>query len=416
MSDPEGALIDAVRRAIVPAPERLGVAVSGGGDSTALLAAVVQALPETQVFAATVDHGLRPGSRGEAIRAGQRAQALGVAHDILTWEGWDGRGNVQAMARAARYRLLVDWAHTSGLSSIALGHTMEDQAETMLMRLARRSGVDGLSGIPPRRKIDGIAFIRPFLTLRRAALRAYLRQQDMAWEDEPSNEDPRFDRIRMRQSAELLDRLGLTSDALAEVAQNMALAREALEHQTALAARQWAVRLAGDIDFDVQGLSQLPGEILRRLVVAAVIWVAGLEYPPRRAAVAAALAQAMAGQTASLGGCLLVPWRGRLRVCREYKAVQEETCGPQDVWDNRFVLCSDDAPPDGCLIRALGPEGLAACPNWRDTGHPRESLLSAPSLWCAATLIAAPMAGFSAGHRFEHTNAAELFTLSNISH
>jgi tRNA(Ile)-lysidine synthase len=181
-------------------PARVGVALSGGGDSTALLALAAgwAAAAGVALAAATVDHGLRPGARAEAAAAGEMARGLGVAHDILAWQGWTGRGNLQDAARRARRALLADWARARGIDAVLLGHTADDQAETVLMRLARGSGVDGLSGMAALRRADGITWARPLLGTRRALVAGLAAGRGHGLAEDPSNADPRFFRVRAR--------------------------------------------------------------------------------------------------------------------------------------------------------------------------------------------------------------------------
>ena len=145
------AALEAALAAVFPdaRPTALGVAVSGGGDSVALLCLMADwAAPrEVRLAAATVDHGLRPEAAAEAAGVAALCGRLGLAHATLRWEGWDGRGNLMDAARRARRRLLADWAAEQGLAAVALAHTRDDQAETVLMRLARGAGVDGLSAM-----------------------------------------------------------------------------------------------------------------------------------------------------------------------------------------------------------------------------------------------------------------------------
>ncbi|MCB2123065.1 MAG: tRNA lysidine(34) synthetase TilS, partial [Rhodobacteraceae bacterium] len=125
--------------------DRLGVAVSGGSDSTALLCllADLRGTGGPDLAAVTVDHGLRPEAAGEARSVAALCARLGVSHTICRWDGWDGTGNLPDQARRARQNLIAGWASGLGIGAVALAHTRDDQAETVLLRLARGSGVDG---------------------------------------------------------------------------------------------------------------------------------------------------------------------------------------------------------------------------------------------------------------------------------
>jgi len=183
--------------ALPPGP--LGVAISGGGDSTALLLLLHAA--RRAVLAVTVDHGLRPESAAEAAAVGALCAARGIPHDTLVWAEGPESGNLQARARQARRRLIADWARGRGIGDVALGHTLDDQAETVLLRLARGSGVDGLAAMAAVAEGDGVRWHRPLLGIGRGALRDWLRGEGVAWIDDPSNEDPRFDRVRVRAAS-----------------------------------------------------------------------------------------------------------------------------------------------------------------------------------------------------------------------
>ncbi len=397
-------------------PERLGVAVSGGGDSVALLHILTRCFGANgpEIHAVTVDHGLRAGSADEATMVARLAGDLSVPHDTLRWEGWDGTGNLQDQARRARYRLLSRWARSRGVEMLALAHTADDQAETVLMRLGRAAGVDGLSGIPERRIERGVTFVRPLLGVTRQALRAYLTRNAVEWVEDPSNQDDRFDRIRARRALQALQPLGITVTALADVARHMAQARAALDWYAFLAARDVARLDAGDVLIDRRGFRILPEEIARRMLARVVRWVAGGEYPPRRAPLAGAIDAIRHGRRVTLAGCVVGGDAARARVCREYAAVRDTRCAAGGIWDGRWRLIGPD--PQGCEVRALGRDGLASCPAWRETGRPAECLIATPSVWRGDELIAAPVAGRAGQWRAETMQGDEEFFASFLSH
>lgn len=417
----DAAIVRRVCGAFIDAPQRrIGIAVSGGGDSVALMHILARGLGERadfHLFAATVDHGLRAAAAAEARAVAALAGRLGIAHDILEWRGWDGAGNLQARARAARYELLAEWARRRRVEVLALGHTADDQAETVLMRLARSSGVTGLAAMAPERRQDGLILRRPLLGLRRAELRDYLRRNDVPWAEDPGNEDTAFNRIRARRALEVLAPVGITVEALAGVARNMRAAREAIEWHALQAARDLVRLDGGDLLFDLSGFCDLPGETARLLLVRAVQWIGGCEYPPRSQPVAAALAAVRAGETVTLAGCLLRrEGGGTLRICREHAAVAGLRTSVGEIWDRRWRLTRAGGAEAGLEVGALGPEGLAAVADWRACGRPRWSLLASPAVWRGDELIAAPLAGMADGWRAEPCAGAGDFFATILSH
>ena len=242
---------------------RIGIAVSGGPDSLALLLLAAAARPG-QVEAATVDHQLREGSRQEAEFVGGICGQLGVPHHILPVTVGHG-ASLQSHARAARYDALGEWAIGRDLQAVATAHHVDDQAETLLMRLARGAGLGGLVGVRHSRPLEpGVALIRPLLEWRRAELGAIVAAAGITPIDDPANRDPRHDRSRFRgmlAQAEWAD-----PERLAASARWLADADEALEWAAAglLATRMSTTGEA--IAIDAAGL---PREIQRRLLLAA---------------------------------------------------------------------------------------------------------------------------------------------------
>jgi tRNA(Ile)-lysidine synthase len=388
------ALIDSVASVLGEiSPQRLGVAVSGGGDSVALLAVLADyaRARDIELHVVTVDHGVRPEARQEIAFVTNLCARWGLEHHVEYWTGWTGQGNFQAMARDARYALMADWAYANEIGHIALGHTADDQAETFLMRLARGAGVDGLSAMAPRRITHGITWVRPFLKVERAALRTYLKAAHLSWCEDPSNESRDYERIRVRDALAVLGTVGITIEGLVQVAQNMAKAREALDWQTFLTAREVATIQGGAVALDRRRLLTQPDEIGRRLLVHSVRWISGSAYAPRGPTVARALAALRSGKTSTLDGCMVEAAGPTVWVFREHNAVREAVCEVGETWDNRWLVEGPDDNPD-LEVRALGFEALAGIDGWRDIGLPRAALAASPAVWYDDTLIAAPIA------------------------
>ena len=383
----------------------LGLAVSGGGDSMAML----HLAAGTGARVVTVDHGLRPEAAAEAAAVGQVCAGLGLRHDIVHWH-WDQRGNLQDAARRGRRALIADWARRVGVQAVALAHTRDDVAETFVMRLARGAGVDGLAAMAARWQEGGVTWLRPLLSATRAELREYLLGIGGAWVEDPSNDNPRFDRVRVRKALAVLAPLGITAERLGEVAAHLAEARDALDAVTEAAARRVLHDLAGAVRFDAAWVGE-SAEVQRRLVLRVIATIAPHDYGPRGPAVQALRERLLAGKPGVLAGCRFVVQRGQLWACREARAVAGLVCDQGQVWDGRWRLDG----PKGAQVRALGA-GLALCPDWRAVGVPRAALLASPSLWLGDSLIAAPHAGFGTGYSANPLFPATPLQVLGITH
>lgn len=279
-------------RALRPDAGRLGLAVSGGPDSLALLLLAAAALPG-RVEAATVDHGLRPDSAAEAEAVARTCASLGVTHAILPVSVEPG--NVQANARRARYAALADWIATRGLAALATAHHADDQAETLLLRLNRASGVAGLAGTRARGTVPGsaIPLLRPLLGWRKAELAEIIAGAGIAAAQDPSNADDRFDRARLRKALAGADWIDVP--AVAESAAHLADADAALDWA---ARREWAECVTAE-GLGMTYRPQAPRAIALRVLTRIVTQLDGEE--PRGGAVARLFEALLAGQTASIG-------------------------------------------------------------------------------------------------------------------
>jgi tRNA(Ile)-lysidine synthase len=356
--------------------------VSGGGDSTALLHLAVRA--GLTVEAVTVDHRLRLESAAEAAGVAAACARLGVPHQVRVWDHGPVSGNLMDVGRRARMALIAAWARDRGLAHVALGHTQDDQAETLLMGLARVAGISGLSGMRRQWVEGGVTFHRPLLDTGREALRDWLAGQGIAWAEDPTNDNPRFTRTRARRVLAALSSLGISAAGLSEVAGHLAQVQEALAVQVRAAAAAHVTEAAGALRVDA-GLWDQPLEVQRQLLAQAVGWLSHADYLPRADALARFRAALAGGRTATLQGCRCQNgW-----ILREARDLRGMEAG---LWDGRWQVTG----PAG-EVRALGPAGLRQCPDWRSLGLPRQVLEVTPALWQGAVLIAAPAAGFGLG-------------------
>ena len=268
------------------------VAVSGGGDSLALmhlLRAFAAAQKLTPPIVLTVDHGLRKSSAKDARQVVAWAGQAGLKAHVLTWRGKKPARGVEAGAREARYRLMGAWLAKKGIATLFLGHTQDDQAETFLLRLARGSGLDGLAGMGARAPwpVPGfaqLALARPLLAMRRDHLRDYLIAKGLTWLEDPMNADAAFDRVKIRNAQAALCEAGLSPARIAAAASHLARARESLEIVTQAVLQRAARRLEsglGGILLDPSALAAAPREVGLRALAAVLMAVGGQAYRPR---------------------------------------------------------------------------------------------------------------------------------------
>ena len=243
------------------------LAVSGGPDSTALLLMASQwarLRGGPRLEAATVDHGLRPESAGEAAAVAKLCGSLGVPHHTLVWSGPKPKTRLQERAREARYALLAERAKEIGADFVVSAHHLDDQAETVLFRLTRGSGIGGLAGMAERSTRDGVTLARPLLGLSKAELIAYCEAEDVDYVRDASNEDPRYARTRMRALLKALKTEGLDARGLSRLARRAAQVEDALERQSFAAEAR--LRLFESGLCDAGKLFAEPIEIVQRLL------------------------------------------------------------------------------------------------------------------------------------------------------
>ncbi len=434
-------LSDAAFAALMAAsPPRFpwAVAVSGGADSVALMVlcarwAAREEHPRPLVL--TVDHGLRPEAARDAESVARWAASYGLDCEILRWQGHKPETGLQAAARRARYRLLGAACRSRGITCLLTAHTEEDQAETFLLRLGRGSGVTGLSAMAPRAPLPDpdyrdIELVRPLLTVSRSRLRETLRRAGQEWIDDPSNEDSRFARVRMRRLLPLLAEQGLTPRQLAATAARLGRARQALEVMTDQVCAQ-AARFdpAGYVRLEGSALCAAPEEVGLRVLARLLKAVSGAVYPPRlqrlerlyACLVARGARGGSAFRGATLAGCRVISTGrdGSVLITREWRALNRHQktltgtvslCGASRlVWDNRFEVCLEAPAGPGGLegeVRALGRSGWqvlradldqgraicdpAALPPHRVPAAVRPTL---PALWVGDDLAAVPHFG-----------------------
>lgn len=344
----EGDLVERFARLAGSGPIALGV--SGGSDSAALMyiaacwrTAGAPATPPITVL--TVDHQLRQASAAEAQTVRQQAHALGLRHETLVWHGNKPQSGVAAGSREARYDLMTRWCVAHDVGRLYVAHTLDDQAETLIMRLARGSGVDGLSAMAPETVLNGVVLARPFLDVSRAQLQNHLSATERSWIDDPTNMDEAFERVRVRKALGVLDGIGVTARQIATSARRLQRARQTLEtNTTAAMERHVMVHPAGYCMIAGDLVASETEDIVLRVLNKCLRAVGGLTYPPRQMAVEDLCAHLDVGgrQTHTLAGCLVSVQGQNVLIAREPGRMPAEplplNAGQEALWDGRFQV------------------------------------------------------------------------------
>jgi tRNA(Ile)-lysidine synthase len=350
------------------------IAFSGGGDSLALLRLVQQQLPDLDCRALVVDHNLRSGSDADARRAAATASALGVPVRVeaLVWPATAQPG--QGAARAARNRALCEEARRLGARIVLLAHTLDDQAETLLLRASAGSGWRGLAGVaglapaPVWPEGRGLAFARPLLGARRSQLRQFLRADGAEWIDDPANENERYARVRARRLLRELEGANFDVARLGRLASALRRKSEAFDREAASLIGRACAFSVDQIALDLaRWADESDGPIRARALSALLTAASGAEREPSPDAVerlAGALGSGFRGAT--LGGARLACLGGAVRIGRDPGALTGRvgggpglaplalTRGKETVWDGRLALVPTEAGWRVCPGRA-GP-------------------------------------------------------------
>lgn len=390
------------------------LAVSGGADSMSLMLMAqrwrdVRGRSDFPIHLATVDHGLRAASAAEAEWVAAQAKALGFETHVLAWPGEKPATAIQASARTARYDLLSGLIERLNLprpTGLLVGHHLDDQAETFLMRLARGSGIDGLAAMPAERSLardPEVVLRRPLLGLDKATLCVTLTRLGIAWIDDPSNTNAAFERVRVRRALGVLDDLGVGAAAIATSSRRLARACAALAHATReLAARALDLHAGAYAEIDPAAYDAAPEDIRLRLMQHVIERFGSGGEPVRMIRLEDLVERLSAGTpaAATLGGCH-VERRARAIVAtrepgRNGLPVAILQPGSHLLWDNRFRVACAASHSGAVEVRALT---AAAIKQLNDDSMkniqarmsiPRSAALTLPAFWQNGRLLAVP--------------------------
>lgn len=381
---------------------RIGVACSGGSDSFGLLCLAKRWTDARglSLVVFTVDHGLRPESGAEASWVRARAEKFGVEWKGISWLGEKPKSGLQEAARLARNALLDIAAHEAGASVLLTGHTRNDQAETVLMRLRRGSGPRGLAGMSAKRTLGFTTLLRPMLTLDRAEVQDWLREQGLEWLDDPSNRNMDFERVQIRRWLNK-DRRNLV-DGLSEAASEFGRWRRAWDEETLSFLRAHATVFdAGWVSMDREAFLGLAREAQQHIANRVIMAVSGKLYPKGCRQLMGFTRLLLAKGAGTIGGTRFIKDKDRILALRENRNHQVlRLCGHRHLhWDRRFAVTLNPHVATDCVIGPLGEDGWAeivqADPTLRATTIPYPVRISLPAIKCALGVCETPHLGYS---------------------
>lgn len=394
-----------------PAPN-IVVATSGGADSMALLLLAndwVQPFGG-KVIALTINHNLRPESKDEAMQVKAWCENYGIEHHILTWEhNTPVKSAIQETAREARYRLLTDWCRENHILHLLTAHHCDDQVETMFFRLARGSGLEGLSAMSAQKIVSGVRLLRPFLQISKSRLIATLQDRRQEWLEDPSNQNPLYGRVNIRSQLENYEHNENIKNRASYLTNFLGKFRNLLENKLASCLTETIeIYPQGYACINTREFFLLDKEIATKAIASLIQAVSGLPHPPRSKKLLHLCDIINSGKLyskRSLGGAIFEQSENKIIVYREAKAIEKSRTVPENtliIWDNRFLVKwqrTENSFSDIQLeVRSLGSDGLTQIqklsPSLLKNSHPARILRTFPSLWLLEELVSAPHIGY----------------------
>jgi len=392
---------------------KIAVAVSGGADSLCLL---LLSAKDFNVTALTVDHRLRSDSAKEAEWVAGVCRKNNIPHETLVWEGEKPDANIQANARDARYGLMQEWCKANKVATIVTAHHMDDQAETVMLRLARGSGVYGLAGMAPVRPLqDGVSLVRPLLKIPKEHLVNSLRAMNAEWVEDPSNRSEAYDRVKIRNMLSNPPVEGLNAARLAGTAERLRRSREALEYYE----KQW---LDQAVSFhherycyiNVSCLSLAPEEVVLRGIASVCRFVGRGTYVPRMEKLLrlhyGLSSDNFRGQT--LYGALFSSAKdGKILVTRELSSAENrKPASRSGVWDGHFYYRTEGNIKD-LGVGPVGEDGWVqlkkAFPNIKGLTVPRLAVMALPAVFKGEQLQYVPFLEYNELNHVSFTFSAK---------
>lgn len=398
---------------------KIAVAVSGGSDSLALTL-LANAWAKARIIAITVDHGLRKESEYEAAQVARWLAKYDIEHYTLKWKGDKQPSNIQANARNARYELMTDFCKQQQIANLLVAHTKEDQAETVLIRLMRGSGLEGLCGIRNKVTINDIRIIRPLLDTKKEDLKSYLRSQKQGWIEDPSNQNDKFARVRVRKFINSSDEPELLISRLASTANALQRSNDYIQQNILREISEVAdIKSEGYCLLDIEKFKALHVEVGLKIMAKLIKSIGGQYYKPRFEKLENLYNFIQNGEyNATLGGCEIYQSKkqseaGKLLIIRENSAIQDDLeilSGSSVIWDGRFK-CSLKYIEENFIVGAFSSSDLLSIARerqeFKNLKLPKRVIFALPALKTLENIVAVPHIGYYKDKKFEDSFKAE---------
>lgn len=342
-------------------PKKLAAAVSGGPDSMVMCYLLQKFCIKNNIalHVLIVNHMLRTESSAEAQNVQLFLNNQGIKTKILTWDGKKPSSNIQALAREKRYQLLSDYCKTNNIHHLITGHQADDQAETVLLRIIRGSGIDGIAGMQESSKINNIFILRPMLSIRRSEIMKMIQETQWLYVEDPSNKNSAFSRIKVRNLLSNPE-WSFMHNKLQLLGKNATRARNYLQQQTDnFIKNKWTFSELGTASINLHEYITEHEEIALRALSKVLMYIGGNTLPPRLVQIEKIYSDLKTNQwnDRTLFGCILRLRKKQLSIMREYKDIptyMPVIANKVTVWDNRFIVESDT---DG-YIQKLSVENI----------------------------------------------------------
>ena len=327
--------------------QHVAVGVSGGVDSLALclLAHTWGEQNGVKLTALTVDHGLRKESAREAAQVKSWLTRRGIAHVTLVLDQPFPRYGIQAFARKWRFQLLGDWCRTNLVDVVMLAHTIEDQMETICMRILADSGPEGLSGMRRNTVVRGLRIVRPLLKISKGRLVATCKAFNQDWVVDPSNEDTKYCRVKIRQLMPYIEKAGLESNKMVRLASSMEKLRNAFNNfSVSFIKKNGGILKTGIAWINLSSFEELPNKFKELLLLRLLVIIGGASWPSSKKKINRLIDSLKQEKVTriTLGGCVIEKTiLGKIWIYREIKRRCLSVVimpGEKRRWDNRFEV------------------------------------------------------------------------------